>query len=62
MCDVCHRYPCAGACPNAPSPRVFATCSECGYPIEDGEEYYEILNEPVCEDCVWAARRTAEVE
>lgn len=61
MCDICRQTPCSSRCPNAPSPRVFAMCGECGYPIEDGEEYYEILNEPICKDCVRRARQIAEV-
>ena len=62
MCDICHRNPCAGGCPNAPDPPIFAKCSECGYDILEGEEYYEIINEPICEECVWKARKIAEVE
>lgn len=61
MCDICRQNPCAGMCPNAPEPPVFATCSECGRDILEGEEYYEIINEPICEDCVWEARKIAEV-
>ena len=61
MCDICRQYRCPGACPNAPDPTPFATCSECGGDILDGDTYYEILDEPICEECVWNARKTAEV-
>lgn len=60
MCGICRKIPCSSRCPNAPLPRVFARCSECGCDILEGEEYYEIINEPVCEDCVWNARKIAE--
>ena len=62
MCDICHQHPCAGACPNAPEPPVFATCRECGGNIYDGEDYYKLINEYFCEDCVSNAHEIAEVE
>lgn len=62
MCDICRQTPCASMCPNAPEPSVFARCSECGAKIYDGEDYYEIINEYICEDCVSNAHKIAEVE
>lgn len=62
MWDICRQTPCDPRCPNAPEPPVFARCSECGAKILDGDDYYEILNEYICEDCVDNARKTAEVE
>lgn len=62
MCDICKQYKCPSSCPNAPEPPVFARCSECGDKIYDGDVYYEIINEYICEDCVDNARKTAEVE
>lgn len=62
MCEVCHQYQCPSSCPNAPAPTVFGVCSECGCDIYIGEDYYEVINEYICEDCMWEARKTAEVE
>ena len=61
MCEYCHKYICPSACPNAPDPPVFAKCSACGAEIYDGEDYYEIFDECICLDCVFDARKTAEV-
>lgn len=62
MCQVCGSYPCNARCPNAPDPEVFARCEICGEPIYDGEDYYEIDGQRYCEDCVYDARKTAEVD
>lgn len=62
MCDMCWQSPCDSRCPNAPEPPVFALCRECGEPIYDGDEYYEIEGRCYCEACVLNAYRTAEVE
>lgn len=61
MCDICHRHPCAGGCPNAPEPPIFAKCSECGEKIYDGDDYYELINEYFCEECVSNSHKIAEV-
>ena len=62
MCEVCHRYICPSACPNAPEPPVYAKCEICGAKIYDGDAYYEIEDHKFCEACVSGAYRTAEVE
>lgn len=62
MCEICRQYVCPSSCPNAPEPPVFARCSMCGAEILEGEEYHEIINEPVCEECVFDSRKTAEVD
>lgn len=62
MCDICRQTPCAGMCPNAPEPTVFARCSNCGIKILDGDDYYDINDEYWCEDCIDERRKTAEVE
>lgn len=36
-------------------------CSECGETIYEGDEYYDIFGEQICEDCIIALVRTAEV-
>lgn len=62
MCELCLRSPCDSRCPNAPEPPIFALCRECGEPIYDGDEYYEIDGRNYCEACVLNGYRTAEVE
>ena len=62
MCDVCLKTPCHPRCPNAKGPAeipVFV-CSGCSREIMDGEDYWDILGEQFCEDCIDKARRIAE--
>jgi hypothetical protein len=35
-------------------------CSGCGEEILDGDDYWEILGEQFCEDCIDGSRRIAE--
>lgn len=62
MCKECGRFICPSGCPNAPEPAKFDKCMGCGRDILDGEDYYDIDGEPWCEDCIFEARKTAEVE
>lgn len=61
MCMECLRSPCDPRCPNAPAPEeipVFV-CSGCGRDIVDGEDYWDILGEQWCEECIDKSRQTA---
>ncbi len=60
MCDVCRQSPCDPRCPNAPEPQSVFICSGCGDPIYDGDDYYEIMGEQFCQNCIDDARRVAE--
>ena len=62
MCEECRMHPCHPSCPNAPEPRVFAYCEECGYEIYDEDEYYEIDGKNYCEACVGSFLRIAEAK
>lgn len=62
MCDICHRTICPSRCPNADEPPVFAECDICGYEIYVGDEYYEVEDLKVCENCIFDSRKTAEVD
>lgn len=62
ICDICLKSPCHPRCPNAKDPKeipVFV-CSGCSREIKDGEDYWYILGEQFCEDCIDDARRIAE--
>ena len=61
MCMECLKSPCDPRCPNAPDQEeipVFV-CSGCGRDIVDGEDYWDILDEQWCEECIDKARQTA---
>ena len=60
MCDVCLSSPCQLRCPNAPDPPAVHICKGCCADIYEGEEYFEVLDETYCEDCV--RHKTAETE
>ena len=42
--------------------KVFGTCCQCEADIYDGDPYYDLEQGHTCEDCVQAARCTAEVD
>ena len=51
-CNVCgHINGHAPGCPEAPEPDL-ECCSECGSPIENGEEYFEVNNTKYCQNCL----------
>ncbi len=60
MCELCLCYTCPSNCPNADPPESVFICSGCGQTIYDGDDYWDILGEQFCEECVDNARRTAE--
>ena len=62
MCDVCLRTPCHPRCPNALDPPTVFVCSGCGHDIRDGEDYWDIMGEQWCEDCIIHARKVAEYD
>lgn len=62
MCEVCRQTPCHPRCPYAPEPRSVFICSGCNQRIYEGDDYYEILGEQFCEDCIRKARRIAEYD
>lgn len=62
MCEVCRRYPCHSSCPNAPEPPVFGVCYRCGSDIYYGDEYYDILGNYYCKECIDWCRQFAEAE
>ena len=42
--------------------QICCTCSICEEDIREGDEYYEILGETICECCTQEAHRYAEVD
>ena len=59
MCDVCRKMPCDPRCPNAPDPPSVFVCSGCGDLIYDGDDYWEIMGEQWCEDCIDDCKKVA---
>ena len=64
MCSECWQHPCHPRCPNAPEPDEIPVyvCSGCSREIMDGEDYWEILGEQFCEECIDKARQTARAD
>ena len=62
ICDVCLKTPCDCRCPNAPDPHQVFICSGCGEPILEGENYWDIMGEQWCQECIDKARGTAEYD
>lgn len=60
MCDICLKTPCDPRCPCADEPESVFVCSGCGQTIYDGDDYWEIFGEQLCEECIQNARCTAE--
>ena len=59
MCEECRMIPCHSGCPNAPGPKLVFICSGCGGEIMEGDDYWDILGEQFCEDCINKARQEA---
>lgn len=57
----CLKSPCDPRCPNAPDQEEIPVflCSGCGRDIVDGEDYWDILGEQWCEDCMDKSRQVA---
>ena len=62
MCEICLKSSCDPRCPNAPEPPTVFVCSGCGDFIYDGDDYYEVLGEQWCENCMNDMRRVAEYD
>lgn len=62
MCDICLKSPCDPRCPNAPDPPRVYVCSGCGDDILDGDDYWDIMGEQWCEDCIEDSRKVAEYD
>ena len=62
MCDICRKNPCDYRCPNAEMPPIVHYCKECGYPIYENEEYYDIHSIQYCKKCIEDFKKYAEVE
>lgn len=60
MCEICLKAPCDPRCPNAPGPKPVFICSGCGNEIYDGDDYWNIMGEQFCENCIDDAKGTAE--
>lgn len=59
MCDLCRHYPCDSRCPNAPNPPTVFLCSGCGGEIWEGDDYWDVMGEQFCEECIREAKREA---
>lgn len=62
MCDVCGQFPCNSRCPNADDPRAVFVCSGCNHDIYEGEDYWDVLGEQFCQQCMDDAWRVAEYD
>lgn len=61
MCEICHQTPCTSRCPNAEEPKAVLHCVNCGDPIYEGDNYYNI-GDGYCEYCVINSLTTADKE
>ena len=59
MCSECWQTPCHPRCPNAPEPPAVFICSGCSKEIYEGDDYWDIFGEQICEDCMDKAKREA---
>ncbi len=59
MCSVCHQIPCLPGCPNAPDPPSVYICSGCSKEIYEGDDYWDVMGEQFCEECIDGAKREA---
>ena len=59
MCKICRNIPCLPGCPNAPDPVTVFVCSGCGEDIFEGDDYWDIMGEQFCKDCIDGARSEA---
>ncbi|PRR77663.1 hypothetical protein CLLI_22270 [Clostridium liquoris] len=44
-----------------PQAQIVDTCDICGEGIYEGEEYYNICEMNICEDCILDFKKTAEI-
>lgn len=59
MCEICRQNPCAAGCPNNDEEPLLE-CSICGTGIFEGDNYFEINDTIICEDCTLECQHTAE--
>jgi hypothetical protein len=58
MCSLCLQTPCPSRCPNHEEIRDSSrSCAICGGSIIDGDAYYKLFDELICEECVINERR-----
>lgn len=62
MCEICLSSPCKNLCPNAPEPKIVFECSGCSGLIREGDDYWDIMSEQWCEECINRAHGVAEYE
>lgn len=62
MCSECRQNPCHPACPNAPEPKPAFICDICDEGIYNGEPYYSINGNIICESCIDSCRYIADVD
>ena len=62
-CDICgHINGHAHGCPEAPQDKPLLVCTCCGYEFNNGEAYYEVGSETLCEDCINDCKRIMDVD
>lgn len=59
MCDVCYKQPCDPRCPNAPEAQSVFVCSGCGDNIYDGDDYWDVMGEQWCKECIESMKGVA---
>lgn len=62
MCNICLKSSCDSRCPNAPEPPSVFICSGCGDTIFEGDDYYDILGEQFCQECINGFKGVAEYD
>ena len=62
-CEICgHINGHDARCPQAPQGKPLLVCTGCGYEFSNGEAYYEIGEEMLCEDCINDCKRIMDVD
>ena len=54
MCELCGHYPHVPGCPEEvedKEARSLFHCDACGFPVEEGDEYFEVEDSRLCWDC-----------
>lgn len=54
--DCCYEYR-----NDEKTSKVIDICTECGYSIYEGDEYYDIEGKIICYDCIDYFKKTSEV-
>lgn len=61
-CEHCRQFPHNPRCPMADEPPMVHLCDWCKGEIREGDEFYRIIHENVCAECIEDSRMTAEFE